>query len=167
MEIKYDNPKEVGSDRIVNSVAAYNKYGGPLIVVDLGTATTFDVINSKGQYLGGTIAPGIKISSEALFLKTAKLPKIELQIPEKAIEKNTPASMNAGIVYGYIGLLDYIIDKIKEELEEQGEDINKLNVISTGGYSSLLANSTKNINIVDRDITLEGLKLIYERTIKK
>ncbi|MDO4594160.1 MAG: type III pantothenate kinase [Tissierellia bacterium] len=167
MEIKCENPKEVGADRIVNAVAAYEKYKGPLIVVDLGTATTFDVINEKGQYLGGPIAPGIKISAEALFLRTAKLPKIELHTPKRAIEKNTPESMNSGIVYGYIGLIDGIIKKVIEELEEKGEDIVKLNIVSTGGYSYLLAKSSEYINIVDRDITLEGLRIIYDRTVKK
>lgn len=167
MNIKVDNPKEVGADRIVNAVAAYEKYKSPMIVVDLGTATTFDVINSAGDYIGGPIAPGIKISSEALFMRTAKLPKIELHPPKRAIEKNTSENMNSGIVYGYIGLIDNIIEKMIEELKEMGEDLNDLKIISTGGYSYLLANASKYIEIVDRDITLEGLRIIYERTIKK
>ena len=131
MNIKYDNPREVGADRIVNAVAAYEKYGGPLIIVDFGTAITFCAVSKKGEYLGGAITPGIKISSEALFLRTAKLPKVEIAKPKSIIAKNTINSIQAGLVYGYIGMVDYIIEKMIEEMKEEGEDIK---VVATGGF---------------------------------
>lgn len=121
MNIRYDNPREVGADRIVNAVAGYEKYGGPLIIVDFGTAITFCAISKGGDYLGGAITPGIKISSEALFLRTAKLPKVELSKPDTVIGKNTVNSIQSGLVYGYIGLVDYIIERMKEEMKEEGE----------------------------------------------
>ncbi len=161
MEIKYDNPKEVGADRIVNSVAAYDKYGGPLIVVDFGTAITFDVISEKGEYLGGSIVPGIIISTDALFSRTAKLPKIEIEKPEKVIGKNTINSMQSGIVNGYIGLVDYLLEKIMEELESEGHSKVE-NIIATGGFSALIANESKYINKIDKMLALEGMKLIHD-----
>lgn len=160
MNIKYDNPKELGADRIVNAVAAYEKYGGPLIIVDFGTAITFCAISKEGDYLGGAIAPGIKISSEALFLKTAKLPKVELVKPQSVIGKNTVNSIQAGLVYGYIGLVDYVLEKMIEELEAEGE---VRNVIVTGGFANLIASESKYINKIDKMLTLEGLRIIYER----
>ncbi len=159
MVIKYDNPKLIGSDRIVNAVSAYDKYGGPLIVVDFGTATTFTVISKQGEFLGGSIAPGLKISSEALFEKTAKLPKVELESPGTVICRNTVASMQAGLVYGHMGLTQYIIDKIKTELNGKDE----IKVVATGGLSNLIANEIKAIDYVDKMLTLEGLRIIYER----
>ncbi len=159
MVIKYDNPKLIGSDRIVNAVAAYDKYGGPLIVVDFGTATTFTVVSKQGEFLGGSIAPGLKISSEALFEKTAKLPKVELESPGTVICRNTVASMQAGLVYGHMGLAQYIINKIKSELNVS-EDVK---VVATGGLSNLIANEIKVIDHVDKMLTLEGLRIIYER----
>ena len=160
MNIKYDNPREVGADRIVNAVAGYEKYGGPLIIVDIGTAITFCAISREGDYLGGAIVPGISISAEALFLRTAKLPKVEIAKPDHVIAKNTVNSIQAGIVYGYIGLVDRLIEKMIEELGE--EDVK---VIATGGFSSLIAAESKYIEEIDKLLTLEGLKKIFERNI--
>jgi len=156
INIKYDNPKEVGADRIVNAVSAYHKYGGPLIIVDFGTATTFCAISKEGDYIGGSIAPGLKISSEALFQHTAKLPKISIEKPKNVICKNTIQSMKSGIVYGYVGLVDYIIERMKEEMK-----IPVKKVIATGGMSTLIATESRQINYTDKLLTLEGLRLIY------
>lgn len=160
MDIQYDNPKQVGADRIVNAVAAYQKYAGPLIVVDFGTATTFCAIAAKGNYLGGTIAPGIKISSDALFQKAAKLPRIDLVKPGQVICKNTVNSMQSGIIYGYVGLVEYIVNKMKSELSPEAPESVK--VIATGGLSTLISSETEVIDIVDKTITLDGLKIIYD-----
>jgi type III pantothenate kinase len=160
INIKYDNPKEVGADRIVNAVAAYEKYGGPLIIVDFGTAITFCAVAQNGDYLGGAITPGIKISSEALFMRTSKLPKVEIARPEKIIAKNTVNSIQSGLVYGYIGMVDYIISKMIEEMEE---DEGKVNVVATGGFSNLIASESKYINRIDKLLTLDGLRIIFER----
>lgn len=160
MNIKYDNPREVGADRIVNAVAAYEKYGGPLIIVDFGTAITFCAVSKEGDYLGGAITPGIKISSEALFLRTAKLPKVEIAKPEKVIAKNTINSIQSGLVYGYIGLVDYIIEKM---IDEMGSNDNQVNIIATGGFSNLIASESKYIKKIDKFLTLDGLRIIYER----
>ncbi|MCF6461104.1 type III pantothenate kinase [Clostridium sp. Cult3] len=160
MNIRYDNPREVGADRIVNAVAGYEKYGGPLIIVDFGTAITFCAISKGGDYLGGAITPGIKISSEALFLRTAKLPKVELSKPDTVIGKNTVNSIQSGLVYGYIGLVDYIIERMKEEMKEEGE---VKTVIGTGGFSSLIASESRYINTIDKLLTLDGLRIIYGR----
>ncbi|MCR4398629.1 MAG: type III pantothenate kinase [Firmicutes bacterium] len=154
--IEYENPREVGADRIVNAVAAFAKYGGPAIVVDFGTATTFDAISRDGEYLGGAIAPGIGISAEALFARTAKLPKIELARPANAIGKNTVSSMQAGILFGYAGLVDELVGRIRKELGESAR------VIATGGMAALVAPETKSIEVTDPWLTLEGLRLIYE-----
>lgn len=163
MNILYDNPKEVGADRIVNSVAAFEKYGGPLIVVDLGTAITFDAINIHGDYLGGAICPGIKISADALFQRASKLPKVEIVPKEKVIGKNTVASMQGGIFFGYLGLIDAIIEKMIEELRTGDE---KVKVIATGGFSKLFVEGSKYIEEIDPMLTLDGLRLIYERNLK-
>ncbi|WP_195336675.1 type III pantothenate kinase [Paraclostridium bifermentans] len=158
LNIKYDNPKQVGADRIVNAVAAIEKYKTPMIIIDFGTATTFCAISEKGEYLGGTIAPGIKISSEALFQRASKLPRVELLKPGMTICKNTVSAMQSGIIYGYVGLVDKIIAMMKKELGN--EDIK---VIATGGLSSLIASETDSIDCVDKNLTLEGLKIIYNK----
>lgn len=160
MEIKYENPKEVGADRIVNAVAGYEKYGGPLIIVDFGTAITFDSISRNGDYIGGAIVPGISISTDALFARASKLPKVELSKPNKIIGRNTASSIQSGIVYGYIGLVDSIIKQMLEEMYEEGV---KVNVIATGGFSTLISSESKYIEDVDGLLTLNGLKIIYEK----
>jgi type III pantothenate kinase len=160
MNIKYDNPKEVGADRIVNAVAAYEKYGGPIIIVDSGTAITFCAVSKSGDYLGGAITPGINISAEALFMRTAKLPKVEIQKPPSVIGKNTVNSIQSGLVYGYIGLVDHMIEKMMQEMEVSQDEIK---VIATGGFSNLLASESRFIKKIDKLLTLEGLRIIYER----
>ncbi|MEG0309023.1 MAG: type III pantothenate kinase [Clostridium sp.] len=161
INIKYDNPKEVGADRIVNAVAAYEMYKTSLVIIDFGTATTFCAVGKGGDYIGGTICPGIKISSDALFQKAAKLPRVELVKPETVICKNTVASMQAGIVYGYIGQVDFIIKKIKEEMKALGEG-NPM-VVATGGLANLIAQDSTMIDKVEPFLTLEGLRMIYEK----
>ncbi|WP_313757827.1 type III pantothenate kinase [Tissierella sp.] len=160
MNIKYDNPREVGADRIVNAVAAYEKYGGPLIIVDFGTAITFCAVSKEGDYLGGAITPGIKISAEALFMRTAKLPKVEIAKPDKVIAKNTTNSIQSGLVFGYIGMIDYIIEKM---INEMGESENTVNIIATGGFSNLIASESRYVKNIDKMLTLEGLRIIFER----
>ncbi|MEW6456353.1 MAG: type III pantothenate kinase [Acidobacteriota bacterium] len=157
IKILYKNPDEVGEDRIVNAVAAFNKYGGPAIIVDFGTAITFDIILEKGEYLGGVIAPGVEISSEALAHRTAKLPKVEIKKPEKVVGKTTIESIQSGLYFGYESLVEGIIKKIKKELGI------KANVILTGGYGEEIFGKLKIFNIVDPFLTLEGLRIIYER----
>ncbi|AEY64425.1 type III pantothenate kinase [Clostridium sp. BNL1100] len=160
INIRYQNPKEVGADRIVNAVAGFELYGGPLIIVDMGTATTFCAISEKGEYLGGVICPGMKISAEALYQKAAKLPRIDLVKPEGVIGKNTVSSMQSGVFYGYVGQVDYIVNRIKKEMRE-----DNIRVIATGGLSRLIAEESMTINDVNPTLTLEGLRLIYERNI--
>lgn len=158
LNIKYDNPKQVGADRIVNAVAAIEKYRAPMIIIDFGTATTFCAISAKGDYLGGTIAPGIKISSEALFQRASKLPRVELLKPGMTICKNTVSAMQSGIIYGYVGLVDKIVKMMKEELGNED-----MKVVATGGLSSLIASETNSIDCVDKFLTLEGLRIIYDK----
>lgn len=158
INIRYDNPREVGADRIVNAIAAYELYGGPLVVVDFGTATTFCAISVSGEYIGGAISPGIQISMDALFQKTAKLPRVELIKPESTICKNTVKSMQAGIIYGFVGQVDYIVNRMKKELGSKNTK-----VIATGGFARLIASESETINIVNGLLTLEGLRIIYER----
>ncbi|MEW6227448.1 MAG: type III pantothenate kinase [Bacillota bacterium] len=157
MVIRYENPKEVGADRIVNAVAAYEKYGAPVIVVDFGTATTFCAIAEGGEYLGGAIAPGIGISSEALFRRAAKLPRVELVKPKNVIGRSTVRSMQAGIIYGTVGQVDEIVRRMKEEMGGSPK------VVATGGLAPLIAEESSEIDVLDPDLTLEGLRIIYER----
>ncbi|MDO4778676.1 MAG: type III pantothenate kinase [Tissierellia bacterium] len=164
MPIKYDNPREVGADRVANSVAIIDKYKLPAILIDIGTAISFDVVNEKGEFIGGAIAPGIGIASEALFSRTSKLPKVELEVPDKAIGSNTIHAIQSGIVYGYIGLVDNIIENIVKDLKCDPKDVS---IIATGGYASLISQNSKYIQEYDYDITLHGMKLIYNRTIKE
>ena len=151
-----DNPREVGADRIVNVAAAHRIYGGPAIIIDFGTATTFDVLSKNGDYLGGAIAPGIVISAEALFTRASKLPRIELIPPEKAIGKNSVEAMQAGIMFGYAGLIENLVGRIRKEMG------GKAKVIATGGLSAVIASETPVIEIVDKNLTLVGLRLIHE-----
>ena len=158
LSIKYDNARELGSDRIVNAVAAVKKYGGPCIIVDFGTATTFSVVSDKNEFLGGAICTGIKTATDALVENAAKLPRIELEKPPCVIGKNTVTNMQSGAIYGFIGMVDNIVRMIKKEL---GKDDVK--VVATGGMSQLMQYSDKKIiDIVDRDLTLSGLKIIYD-----
>ena len=157
LNIRYENPREVGADRIVNSVAAIEKYGTPVIVVDFGTATTFDYIDAGGNYLGGAIVPGIEISTEALYQRAAKLPRIELTKPKSVIGRNPVTSMQAGIIYGYAGQVDGIVGRIKAEFRTNPR------VIATGGLADLIAGESGTIETVDPQLTLEGLRILYER----
>jgi type III pantothenate kinase len=156
VRIRYDNPHEVGADRIVNAVATFRRYGGPACVVDFGTATTFDAISPEGDYLGGAIAPGIGISAEALFQRTAKLPRIDLVRPPTVIGKNTVHSMQSGMLFGYVGLVEGIVARFRAELGPE------MKVIATGGLAPLVAAETAVIDVVDPWLTLEGLRLMWE-----
>lgn len=156
LEIKLDNPREIGPDRIVNSVAGREKYGNSVIVIDLGTATTFDCVSAKGEFLGGVIAPGVAVSADALCNRTARLPRVEFDVPEKALATNTVQALQSGLVYGFAGLLDGIVRRLKAEM---GGDVK---VIATGGLSSVIAKATETVDIVDTMLTLDGLKILYE-----
>ncbi len=155
VRIRLDNPREAGTDRIVNAAAAHHLYGGPIIIVDMGTATTFDAVSKEGDYLGGAIAPGIVISAEALFTRTAALPRVELARPKRAVGTNSVTAMQSGIIFGYVGLIEGVVNRMKQELE------GKVMVIATGGYAPIIARETTAINKVDADLTLIGLRLIY------
>ncbi len=156
MRILYDNPQEVGADRIVNAVAAKELYGTPLIIIDFGTATTFDAVSKEGDYLGGAIAPGVVVASEALVERAAKLPHIELVVPPRAIGKNTIASMQSGIMYGYVSLVEGMVARLQKEL---GGDAH---VVATGGLAQIIAGQTPVIEAVNQNLTLEGLWLLYK-----
>ena len=160
MTVDYTNPREVGADRIVNAVAAYERFQSACIIVDFGTATTFDVVSAEGVYEGGIIAPGLGISLEALFDRAAKLPRVKIQRPDTLIGKTTVTSMQAGIVYGYVGLVDGICERILAELNAGGEV--PIAVVATGGLAGLIANDSRYIEHVERFLTLSGLRLIHE-----
>lgn len=161
LRMHYPHPEEIGADRIVNAVSAIKEYGAPLIIVDFGTATTYCYINEHEEYIGGVIAPGIKISMEALYKKASKLPKIEIQSPPSVIGTSTVMAMQSGVFYGYIGQIDGMITRMKQEA---GTDVQ---IIATGGLASLLASESTTINIVDPYLTLKGLHLIYQRNTQQ
>ena len=158
INLKYDNPRELGSDRIANAVAAYEIYGGPCIFIDFGTATTFGVMSARGEFLGGAICPGLKLAAEALVERAAKLPKFELIKPDSVIGRNTITNLQSGIVYGYVGQVSYLIRKMKQEIGAP-----EAKVIATGGLALLVAGETDAIDVLDGTLTLKGLRLIYEK----
>lgn len=163
--VRYENPREVGADRIVNAVAAFQAYGGPAIVIDFGTATTFDALSANGEYLGGAIAPGIGIAAESLFQVASRLFRVELIPPKQAIGRNTVASMQSGIMLGYIGLVEGLVKRFREELMVVSPPAigQKINVIATGGLAEIVAQGAVGlIDVVNQDLTLQGLRLIYE-----
>lgn len=155
--IQVDNPQEVGADRIINCIAAHDAYGGPTVIVDFGTATTFDLVTADATYVGGVIAPGLNISAEALFARAARLPRVDIRKPDRVIGTNTVVNMQSGIYYGYLGLVDGILSRMKQEVPE----IQR--VVATGGLADLFAAESEHIDEVDGDLTLRGLKLIFER----
>ncbi len=161
IKIVTENPKELGADRVVDAVSAYEKYGGPVLVLDFGTATTYDLVNEKGEFCAGITAPGIRISANALTEGTAKLPEIEIKKPESILAQNTVQSMQAGLVYGQIGQTKYIINRVKKE---KGYD--SLHVVATGGLGSMIAKEVEEISVYDRNLTLDGLRIIYEKNAK-
>ncbi len=156
MAIRYDHPAEVGADRIVNAVAARNRFGAPVIVVDFGTATTFDVVNEAGEYAGGVIAPGLGISAEALFSRASRLYRVEIRPPNRVLGRSTVSAMQSGIFWGYVGLVDGILERLKTELGGQPS------VVATGGLAERIAEQCRHIQVVEPQLTLEGLRLIYE-----
>ena len=160
VKLNYDNPREVGADRVVNAVAAHHLYKGQLIVIDFGTATSLEVVSADGDFLGGAVAPGIGISAEALFKQTAMLPRVELHSPGQAIGKNTVAAMQSGLIYGYVGLIEGLVARMKKEL---GGDVK---VIATGGLATTIARETSAIDEVVSELTMVGLRLIYELNVQ-
>lgn len=156
MRILYDNPKEVGADRVADAVAAFRKYGGPVIVVDFGTATVFDAISKEGDYIGGAIAPGVDVAAEALFERASKLPRIELVAPSSAIGKDTVSSMQSGLIFGYVGLIEGLVNRFQRELGGGAK------VVGTGGSAGMIAKESSVIDVLDPDLTLVGLRMIHE-----
>lgn len=161
IRIATENPKEVGADRIVDAVAAYDKFGGPVLVIDFGTATTYDLVSEDGAFVTGITAPGLRISAKALWEDTAKLPEVEIKKPASILTTETISSMQAGLVYGQIGQTEYIIEKVKEE-----SGIENLKVVATGGLGTIISNETKKIDVYEKFLTLDGLRLIYEKNRK-
>jgi type III pantothenate kinase len=157
MPLLIDNPAELGADRVANGVAAFDRYGGPCVVVDFGTATTFDVISAKGEYCGGVIAPGLGISADALFTRTARLARVDIRKPPQVIGTNTRVNLQSGLFYGYIGLVDGILERISEELGSSPK------IVATGGLAKLIAEGSRYITEIDHMLTLDGLRIIYER----
>lgn len=157
INLKYDNPRELGSDRIANAVASYELYGGPCIFIDFGTATSFGVVSEKGEFLGGAICPGLKVTADAIVDRTAKLPRFELIKPPSVIGKNTVTNLQSGILYGHIGLVKYLIGRMKEELQQD------CRVIATGGMAVLIREDAPEIDILDGLLTLKGLRIIYQK----
>ena len=158
IKIKIENPKELGADRIVDSVAAFEKYGGPVLILDFGTATTYDLVTEDGSFVTGITAPGIRISAKALWEDTAKLPEIEIKKPASILTQETVSSMQAGLVYGQIGQTEYIIDKVREE-----SGLADMKVVATGGLGSIISDETKKIDVYDKFLTLDGLRILYEK----
>ncbi|MGI6004891.1 MAG: type III pantothenate kinase [Christensenellales bacterium] len=161
LNILYEDPREVGSDRIVTAVAAYTRFGGPCIVVDFGTATTFNVISKDGAFLGGAICPGLKVATDALVKNTSKLPTVELTMPESVIGRTTVSNMQAGIIYGYVGQVEYIVKKMKDELGDKNAY-----VVATGGLAHLIAVETNCFDAIDQELSLYGLNILYQRNFK-
>lgn len=157
IKLKYENPREIGADRIVNVVGAYEQYGGPLIVIDIGTATTFDVVDTNGDFLGGVISPGLGTAAEGLFQRAAKLPRIELVTPKNIICRNTINGMQAGLIFGFAGHIDAIVHRIKKEYGREME------VVATGGFAKMIAKESTTIDRIDYFLTLTGLRALYER----
>ena len=160
IQLKYENPREIGADRIVNVAGAYDQYGGPLIVIDIGTATTVDAVADNGDFLGGVIASGLGSSAEALFQRAAKLPRIELVTPKSIICRNTITGMQAGIIFGYVGQIDEIVRRMKKEMPYDDKEIK---VVATGGYATMIARESQTIDQIDHFLTLSGLRVLYER----
>ena len=158
MPVLYDRPKDVGADRIVNGVAAYHRFGTACIVVDFGTATTFDSITGKGEYAGGAIAPGIGLSMEALFRRTAKLPRVDIDRPSRVAGRSTVESIQSGVYWGYVGLVDGVVDRMRAEMAPKGRSVK---VLATGGLAPIIAKDARSIEVVVEDLTLEGLQLIH------
>lgn len=161
IKIVTENPKEIGPDRIVDAAAAFAKYGGPVLVLDFGTATTYDLVNAKGEFVAGITAPGIRISAKALWEDTAKLPEVEIAKPESILAQNTITSMQAGLVYGQIGQTEYIVSQVRKE-----SGLKEMKVVATGGLGRLISDEADCIDIYDRNLTLDGLRLIYEKNVK-
>jgi len=162
MRVRVDNPREVGADRVVNAVAAFERLGGPLVVVDFGTATTLDCVSEKGDYVGGAIAPGFRISADALFTRTAKLPRVEVERPERTIGTNTVESMQSGLFWGYVGLVDGLASRCKAELLSQTSKTH-IPCVATGGLANLIGSACTEIDEVVDDLTMQGLRLLFER----
>lgn len=160
VKMDMERPAEVGADRLVNVISSLSKYKPPLIILDIGTAITLDYVNEEGIYSGGMIAPGIKISAEALFSQTAQLPNVEISKPERAVARGTVAAMQSGLIYGFTGLIDHLIEKI---LEEESLKSDSVSIIATGGFSQLICENSKHITTIDRNLTMDGLRILYEK----